>query len=143
MKVERLDHVFIKTNDMNATADAMEKITGEGSFIRFDMTEAQGNIVGFAPPPLGLEILQGTAEVGTGPYTIEAEPGLFALSFKVADYEGSLAEMEALGYKKLWEGEFGDIKEALFDTKEVFGFLIQLASFEGEDVTAVDNGGLS
>lgn len=144
MKVERIDHIHVKCLDLDETSMEYEKVIGKEFMAKMDFTEDQGNRVAFNPFPIGLEVMQGTdPNKGSGVVTATSEVGVFAISLKVPDINEATAEMETMGFKKLWSGEFGEIMEALFDTKKALGVLIELIAYRTEDITATDNGGLS
>jgi hypothetical protein len=46
--------------------------------------------------------------------------------------------MQELGYAMLMRYEFGEIKEALFDTKKALGFYSEMIEYEGDDIQASD-----
>ena len=46
----------------------------------------------------------------------------------------------ALGNKLIMRYEFGDIKEALFDTKDSMGVHTELIEYDTEDITDADSG---
>lgn len=144
MKVERIDHIHVKCLDLDETSTAYEKVIGKEFKVKIDFTEAQGNLVDFNPFPIGLEVMQVTdPSKGAGAIMATSEVGVFAISLKVPDLNEAITEMESMGFKKIWSGEFCDIMEALFDTKKALGVLVELIEYKTEDITMTDNIGLT
>jgi hypothetical protein len=144
MKVDRIDHIHVKCLDLEKTSKEFEKVLGQEFLAIMDFTEDEGNKIAFSQFPIGLELMEGTdASKGSGVITDMVDVGTFALSLKVPDMKEAVADMKSQGYKEVWTGEFGEIKESLFDTREKLGVMIELISYATDDITAVDNGGLS
>jgi|GEM_PF-3571655 len=64
--------------------------------------------------------------------------GVFAISYKVNSLDEAVAGMAELGYEMLMRYEFGDIKEALFDTKKALGVYLEMIEYEGDDIQSAD-----
>ena len=45
----------------------------------------------------------------------------------------------ALGYERVEVFDWGDIKEAIFETYQTFGFYVELISYPGDSITEVYN----
>lgn len=144
MKVERIDHVHVKCLDLEKTGKDFEQILGQEFTATLDFTEDQGNKFSFSPFPNGLELMEGTdGTKGSGVVTALVDVGVFALSLKVPDLDEAIKEMKSFGYKEVWSGDFGEIAESLFDTREALGVMIELISYSSDDISQMDNGGLS
>lgn len=135
MEVLRLDHIHIKSSNIDDDADRLEDIT-DGCFVReIDYTDAHGEMAAFAPYPLGLELITVTDPSKSMAQVYAKEPdGLFAISFKVEDMDTCIDEMKGLGYPLIEKYGFGPIMEALFDTKAALGFYIELIEYEGDSI---------
>ena len=143
MEVLRIDHVHIKSSDIETVADRLEDIT-DGAFIRdIDYTEDYGEMAAFAPYPLGVELIAVSDSSKKLAQVYEKEPdGLFAISFKVEDMDTRVAEMEELGYPLIEKYGFGPIMEALFDTKAALGFYVELIEYAGDSIVDAYAGGM-
>jgi len=106
-----------------------------------DFSEDYGMRVAYNPFPIGIELMEVTDNSKEMAKIYAAAPdGVFALSLKVPDIEAATLEMEVMGYKMLLRYDFGDIKEALFDSKKAIGMYLELIEYAGDDITEVDNG---
>jgi len=140
LSVEKIDHVHIKVDNMESSSKAFAGMIGT-DLMELDFTDDYGMKVAFNPFPNGLEIMEVTdASKEMSKLYDEAPNGVFALSFKVEDIDKAVPMMEALGNKLIMRYEFGDIKEALFDTKESMGVHTELIEYDTEDITEADSG---
>lgn len=143
MKVERIDHIHIKTNDLKNTTSTYEGIFGEKFPPQIDFTQIYGMKVAFNPFPNGIELMEVTdKQKEMGSIYDTAPEGVFALSLKVQNLDEATVEMEAMGYKQILRYEFGQIKEALFDTKKACGVLFELVEYLTENIADADYGDL-
>jgi len=141
MKVERIDHVHIKVNDLKRNTSAIEGLLGEKFLYEGDFTSDFGMHISYNPFPLGFELMKVSDENKEMGRIYSAEPdGVFALSLKVPNIDKATVEMESMGLKLLMRYDFGDIKEALFDTKRVCSVYIELIEYATEDITEADHG---
>lgn len=144
MKVERIDHIHIKVKDQPKATARYEEVLGTKMMMEADFSDDYGMRVAYNPFPVGLELMEVTDGAKEMAKIYAAAPdGVFALSLKVPDIDEATAEMEALGHKLLMRYDFGDIKEALFDSKKAVGIYFELIEYAGEDISEVDNGGVS
>ena len=61
------------------------------------------------------------------------------MSYKVPDIEAGIADMKAMGYECIEVFDWGDIKEAILETYQTFGFYVELISYPGDSITEVYN----
>ncbi len=134
MKVERIDHIHIKCSDFEKSVKIYEELLGKEFLMNLDFTEEHGNLVAFEPYPMGIELMKGTANKGTGAITMAAAEGVFMVCLKVPDINEATAEMESMGYKLIERIDSGPIHEAIFDTKEAAGVLIELVEYQGDSM---------
>jgi hypothetical protein len=139
MEVERFDHLHIKYSDLDRATEKFDEIVGGPFLPGLDFTEDYGMCVSFCPYPKGLELMQVTDASKEMAALYEAQPdGLFAISYKVVSLEDAIQGMQEIGYSMMLRYEFGEIKEALFDTKAALGFFVEMIEYEGEDIQAAD-----
>ena len=136
MKIERLDHVHVKAPDFEKFTEAFETFMGQEFLMKMDMTEQYGTDVVYEPFPIGVESFdpKDASKSIAGKITSEAQEGLFVLCFKVPELKAAEKEMEKMGYKKLEHYDYDQIQEALFDTKDVFGFYTELIEYPFESM---------
>lgn len=135
MKVEKIDHIHVKIDNMKSALLTFEGILGTKFPMEMDFSSNHGLRMAFNPFPLGIELLEVTdisKEMGT--IYADAPQGVFALSLKVQDIEKAIAEMESMGHKMLLRYGFGQMKEALFDCKKTIGLFLELVEYPGEDI---------
>jgi catechol 2,3-dioxygenase-like lactoylglutathione lyase family enzyme len=143
MKVERIDHIHVKVKDQPKATGLYEQVLGTKMLMEADFTDGYGMRVAYNPFPIGLELMEVTNTSNELGKIYAAEPdGVFALSLKVPDIEQATADMESMGHKLLMRYDFGEIKEALFDSKKTVGVYIELIEYAGENITDADNGGV-
>lgn len=144
MQVTRIDHIHIKVNDQPKATALYEQVIGAKLLVEADFSDDSGIRIGYNPFPLGLELMEVTDTSKEMAKIYEPAPeGVFALSLKVPDIDKATEELEAMGHKLMMRYDFGEIKEALFDTKKALGVYIELISHPGEDASQVDDGGVS
>lgn len=144
MRVERIDHIHVKVKDQPEATALYEQVIGTKMMMEADFSDDYGMRVAYNPFPVGLELMEVTDGSKEMAVIYAAAPdGVFALSLKVPDIDEATAEMEAMGHKLLMRYDFGDIKEALFDSKKAVGIYFELIEYAGEDISEVDNGGVS
>lgn len=135
MKVERIDHIHIKIDDLKSAVFTLEGVLGMKFPMEMDFSADYGLRVAFNPFPLGVELMEVTdTSKAMAKLYAEAPQGVFALSLKVPDMEEAITEMESLGHKMLLQYGFDQIKEALFDCRESTGLFLELIEYEGEDI---------
>ena len=61
------------------------------------------------------------------------------MSYKVPDIEAGIADMQIMGYECIEAFDWGNIKEAIFETYATFGFYVELISYPGDSITEVYN----
>lgn len=140
MKILRLDHLHMKGKNFDKTAQALEKLMGKDFLLRMDFTEDQGTEVVYEPYPIGIELFNPTDSSKTsGRIAFEAQAGVIAISYKVINIREAMVDMDNLGYKLIEYFDFGDIQEAIYDTKDDLGIMIELIEYPGDSITEVYN----
>lgn len=142
MKIERFDHVHLKTPGFDKFITAFETFMSQEFMMKMDMTEQYGSNVVYEPFPIGVEAFdpKDPSKSVSGRLAGESPIGVYVICFKVTDIKVAEEEMERLGYKKLEHYDNGPIQEALFDTKDVFGFNTELIEYPFESFRSMVNG---
>jgi catechol 2,3-dioxygenase-like lactoylglutathione lyase family enzyme len=144
MKVERIDHIHVKVADQPKTTARYEEVLGAKVLMEADFTDDYGMRVAYNPFPIGIELMEVTDRSKQMAKIYAAAPeGVFALSLKVPNIDEATAEMEAMGHALLMRYDFGEIKEALFDSKKTVGLYVELIEYAAENITDADDGGVS
>ena len=140
MDILRIDHLHVRGFEYEGFKGAFEKLMGKEFYMDLDFSDDQGTEVSYEPYPVGMELFNPTdATLTSGRLAVTSHPGVFAVSYKVPDIEAGIAEMKDLGYECIEVFDFGDIKEAIFETYQVFGFYVELISYPGDSITEVYN----
>lgn len=143
MKVESIDHLHVRVDDLNTGVSVLEGLMGKKFYMRADFTADHGNKIAFNPFPIGFELMEVTDRDNPGSRMFADEPqGVFAVSLKVPDIDEAIAEIESTGHKLLRRYEFGEVKEALFDFREALGMLIEFVEYPTGSITDADTGGV-
>jgi hypothetical protein len=142
MKIERFDHVHLKSPNFDKFTEKFEDFMSQEFLMKMDMTEEYGSNVVYEPFPIGVEAFdpKDASKSVSGKLASESPVGIYVICFKVADLKESEAEMEKMGYKKLEHYDNGPIQEALFDTIEDFGFNTELIEYPFETLRAMMQG---
>lgn len=130
MKILRFDHMHVSPDCYDSFVGNLQKLIGHDVVMNMPMP-AYGMDVAYEPFPVGIEAFKIVAESNDS-YSYKAastEKGIFSVAFKVENLAEATAEMESKGWKKLEEYPNGPIQEALFDTKNDFGFYIELIEY--------------
>jgi len=132
MRVERLDHIHIYVKDLDKAIARFEDLLGvkfAGPFMEF--ANEWGSKGAFAPPGIDLEA-PARDDSGVAKVIARSGEGLVGgASFKVADIESSIAELESKGVKLLGRITVGGLKEAWFHPAGAYGVLIELCEYQG------------
>ena len=130
MKILRFDHMHVSPDCYDSFVGNLQKLIGHDVVMNMPMPD-YGMDVAYEPFPVGIEAFKIVAE-SNDTYSYKAastEKGIFSVAFKVENLAEATAEMESKGWKKLEEYPNGPIQEALFDTKNDFGFYIELIEY--------------
>ena len=139
MDILRIDHLHVKGFEYEGFKGAFEQLMGKEFYMEMEF-EDQGTEVSYEPYPIGCELFRPIDDTLTsGRLAATSHPGVFAVSYKVADIEVGIADMQAMGHELIEVFDFGDIKEAIFDTYKLFGFYVELISYPGDSITEVYN----
>ena len=140
MDILRIDHLHVKGFEYEGFKGAFEQLMGKEFYLDDMEFEDQGTVVSYEPYPIGCELFNPTdATLTSGRLAATSSPGVFAVSYKVPDIEAGIEEMKAMGYECIEVFDFGDIKEAIFETYATFGFCVELISYPGDSITEVYN----
>ena len=138
MEVERIDHIHYKTHNRERDTRLFERLLGKKPLFDADFKEYGIRDVFYAFPHVGFQLVEVTDKDGiSGPIFDELPEGICGIALKVPDIETAIAEMESMGYKKLYQHDFSPVKEAGFDAREDFGIYIELIEFPGESIQAI------
>lgn len=129
MKVERLDHIHIYVNDLEKAKGLFSRILGTN--FSPTISEEKGLKILSSLSPLGIELIQPISPDSAVAKTIERRgEGLAGVSFKVADIEQAITELESQGLRLVGRVEEGNIKEAQFHPRDAFGVMLELCQYE-------------
>ncbi len=135
MKIEKIDHVHLYVKDLEKAIKRFEDLLG----VKFGEVMTEGledlGVKGaFALP--GLDVSQATSPDSPVAKVIErmGEGLVGGASFKVADIEAGIAELQSKGMRLLGRIDIGGLKEAWFHPKDAHGLLIELCEYQGDNV---------
>lgn len=134
MKIEKIDHVHIYVRDLDKAVKRFEELLGvEFGEVVIEGLENLGVKGAFALP--GLDVSQPTSPDSPTARVIErmGEGLVGGVSFKVADIEVGIAELESKGMKLMGRIQIGGLKEAWFHPRDAYGLLIELCEYDAEN----------
>lgn len=134
MKLERFDHMHVSPKNFEDFNEKFQKFMGMNYLMNMPMPQ-YGTEVAYEPAPIGMEAFKATdpSKSLSAKAASEAD-GIFAVCYKVANLAEAIEEMEAKGWKQLEYYDNAPILEALFDTKDDFGFYIELTEYPFESM---------
>ena len=134
-RIIHFDHMHVHPDDFGKFNEKFQKFLGMDYFMTDDMTERYGTQVAFEPYPVGLEAFKATdPSKSISAKLADEAKGIFAVCYKVDSLEAAIKDMESIGYKMIEYYDNTPILEALFDTKEDFGFYIELTEYPFESM---------
>ena len=135
MKVERLDHIHIFVKDIKKAKGLFSRILGTN----FSLTIVEENLkLQFALSPLGIELIEPTSRDSGVAKTLERRgEGLAGISFKVANIEQAITELQSQGLRLVGKSETGSVKEAQFHPADACGVMLELCQYEEQHSAAL------
>ncbi len=126
MKIERIDHVHIKVDDLKEAMKFFSDLLGTqfvGPIAHSDHEIAFDNS--------GIELLAATtSKTPAHMEKMPAQEGVFSIGLKVPDLDEALAELETKGIKAMWKGGVPGLKAAQLDPKDTHGAWIELVEYD-------------
>ena len=130
LKIIRFDHMHVAPDSYEKFVGNLETLIGRKVIMNMPMPD-YGMEVAYEPFPIGLEAFKPVVETNST-YSFKAattEKGIFSICFKVENLAEATQFMEEHGWKKLEDYPSGPIQESLFDTREDFGFYMELIEY--------------
>ncbi len=126
MKILKFDHMHVKPKNFDKFNEKFQQLMGMEYMMNMPMPQ-YGTHVAYEPFPIGMEVFQVTdPNAGSSAKVADENEGVFTIAYKVENLEEAIKEMETIGWKMMEYIDNTPIIEALFDTKEDFGFYIEL-----------------
>ncbi len=136
MKIKRIEHVAIATDDLQEVMEMFENKLGLKLEYQEDFPQYKTQIAMYPVGETYLEILQGTAESSDVSKWIERRgQGLYHICLEVEDIDGALAELKGKGVAFLSEEPkrgHGNSRVIFLDPESTSGLLIELAELPAE-----------
>lgn len=128
-KIERFDHVHVNPKNFEKFNENFQKFLGYEYLMNMPMEE-YGTEVAYEPAPIGMEAFKVHDPSKSEEARIASESeGIFVISYKVDNLAEAIKDMEAKGWKMLEYVDNTPIIEAVFDTKDDFGFYIEMIEY--------------
>lgn len=134
MKIQRFDHMHIRPKDFDRFNEKFQKFLGYDYLMNMPMDQ-YGAEVAYEPSPIGMEVFRLLDPTKSVSAKIASESdGVFCVCYKVDNLAEAITEMEAKGWKMLEYIDNNPILEAVFDTKDDFGFYIEMTEYPFESM---------
>ncbi len=134
MKIQRFDHMHVRPKDFDRFNEKFQKFLGYDYLMNMPMDQ-YGAEVAYEPSPIGMEVFRLLDATKSVSAKIASESdGVFCVCYKVDNLAGAITEMESKGWKMLEYIDNNPILEAVFDTKDDFGFYIELTEYPFESM---------
>lgn len=130
LSIIRFDHMHVNPESFDDFVENLTALIGRAPAMNMPMPD-YGVDVAYEPFPIGMEAFR-SADRGNRTWSgrlAASEKGVYSICFKVEDLKEGAAFMEEHGWKQLEYYDNGPIQEALFDTKDAFGFYMELISY--------------
>ena len=136
MKIKRIEHVAIATDDLRGIMGLFESKLGLKLEYREEFPQYKTQIAMYPVGETYLEILQGTDESSDVSKWIKRRgEGLYHICLEVEDIDGALAELKDKGVALLNEKPkrgHGNSRIAFLDPESTSGLLIELAEMPAD-----------
>ena len=135
MKVEKLDHFHIYVKDLEKAKEIYGRVLGtHWSPTLFEKDSGVKSVLS----PLGIELIEPASPDSPVAKTLERRgEGLAGITFKVADIEQAIAELESQGMKCVGKIQLGSVKEAQFHPAKFCGVMLELTEYQEQHAAAV------
>lgn len=134
MKIQRFDHMHVRPKDFDRFNEKFQKFLGYDYLMNMPMDQ-YGAEVAYEPSPIGMEVFRLLDATKSVSAKIASESdGVFCVCYKVDNLAEAITEMESKGWKMLEYIDNNPILEAVFDTKDDFGFYIELTEYPFESM---------
>lgn len=128
MKVQKVDHIHIYVQDVDAAISFWADILGTrfSEVLVTDEWKFKATM-----DRLGIELISPTTpDSAVGRALKSRGEGLAAISLKVDDIEEATRELEGKGLRVVSRMQHGGLKEVQFHPKDAHGVMIELAEYE-------------
>lgn len=137
MKIIGFDHMHVKPADFDRFNEKFQQFMGMNYLMNMPMPQ-YGNDVAYEPFPIGMEVFRVTdVNASFSAKVADENDGVFTIAYRVEDLASGIKEMEEMGWKMLEYIDNNPILEALFDTKDDFGFYIELVQTPFDNMRAM------
>lgn len=133
-KILRFDHMHVRPDDFDRFNERFQQFLGYNYLMNMPM-EQYGAEVAYEPSPIGMEVFRLLDATKSESARIASEShGVFCVCYKVDCLAEAIKDMEAKGWKMLEYIDNSPILEAVFDTKDDFGFYIEMTEYPFESM---------
>jgi len=135
VRAEKLDHFHIYVKDLEKAKEIYGRALGtHWSPTLFE----KDSMVKSTLSPLGIELIEPASPDSPVAKTIERRgEGLFGVSFKVANIDQAIADLESQGLKCVGKIQLGSVREAQFHPGGACGVMIELTEYVEQHGAAV------
>ena len=133
IKAEGLDHIHLVVQNLKQAASFFSQFLGAKASKVYESTEAGFRFQFVKTGSVVIQLMEPTSPDSSITRFIEHwGEGIHALSFKVANLESAIAELQAQGLKLLGKSDSGYIKQAHFNPKGTFNLTIEICEYPGK-----------
>ncbi|MBF8264786.1 MAG: methylmalonyl-CoA epimerase [Dehalococcoidia bacterium] len=133
IKAQGLDHIHLAVQNLKQSADFFSQFLGAKASKIYESAEAGFRFQFVKAGPVVIQLIEPTTPDSAIAHFIEHwGEGIHALSFKVANLEIAIEQLESQGLKLLGKSDSGYIKQAHFNPKGTFSLMIEICEYPGK-----------
>ncbi|MDO8634966.1 MAG: VOC family protein [Dehalococcoidia bacterium] len=133
IKAQGLDHIHLAVQNLKQAADFFSQFLGAKASKIYESAEAGFRFQFVKAGPVVIQLIEPTTPDSAIAHFIEHwGEGIHALSFKVANLEIAIEQLESQGLKLLGKSDSGYIKQAHFNPKGTFSLMIEICEYPGK-----------
>jgi len=133
IKAQGLDHIHLAVQNLKQAAGFFSQFLGAKASKIYESAEAGFRFQFVKAGPVVIQLIEPTTPDSAIAHFIEHwGEGIHALSFKVANLEIAIEQLESQGLKLLGKSDSGYIKQAHFNPKGTFSLMIEICEYPGK-----------
>ena len=133
IKAQGLDHIHLAVQNLKQSADFFSQFLGAKASKIYESAEAGFRFQFVKAGPVVIQLIEPTTpDSAIAHFIAHWGEGIHALSFKVANLEIAIEQLESQGLKLLGKSDSGYIKQAHFNPKSTFSLMIEICEYPGK-----------
>lgn len=133
IKAQGLDHIHLAVQNLKQATGFFSQFMGAKASKVYESSEAGFRFQFVKAGPMVIQLMEPTNPNSAVAHFIEHwGEGIHALSFKVADLDSAIKQLETQGLKLLGKSDSGYIKQAHFTPRDTFNLIVEICEYPGK-----------